>query len=123
MRNLLLIIIFLILYVTGHLFNLYNNITYFDLIIQVILGIIACIIAINTFKKANITTNKFVKITYILGMIFLFSGVLELAEYTVDRLFQTNIQDYKFVDDTMIDIITSFLSGLVILLFYKEGEK
>ncbi len=107
------IIIFIVIYIITTL--LIPNFLLYSTIVQITLGITSSIIAIKSFNKFNIK-NKFIKITYILGIILLFAGCLELIEYLTDITFKTNLQHSYQVTDTMIDMLTTFLTGTIIYL-------
>ncbi len=123
MLNIILILVFFILYIISILFNLLDNFQYFDLILQVILGIISYIVGFNLLKKFKVKIKPIIKITLLFGISFMFSGVLELLEYVLDYMFSNNLQYKEQVDDTMIDIIVTAITFILCYFFNKGGKK
>ena len=115
-------LIFLFLsYILGFIYDLYNKIYFYDTIIHSLFGILASIYALpllNILKKYNIK-NKLFNVIFILMLTGATAAFWEIIEFTIDKIFKSNMQ--ISLNNTMKDIISALLFSILYILIYIEN--
>ena len=117
-----LIFIFLS-YVLGYTFDYYDKVYYFDAIMHSMFGVVSSIFSLPLLKKLNkYNTNAIVfNIFFIIIFTLAMASVWEIIEFTIDKLFNANMQ--RGLNNTMKDIISALLSSFLYCLFYLDNNK
>lgn len=106
----------------GCVLNLYRTVNWYDNFVHGLSGTLTAIGAILFFNTIfnNRKVNKWFVLFYLLGSVSLVITIWEIIEYTSDVLFDTDLQYYKEigVNDTMQDIISATIGGLLIVMPY-----
>lgn len=110
-------------YVLGFVFDLYNRIYYFDAIAHSSFGLVSSIYALpllKLLKKYNIK-NKIFNIFFIIILTLSTATIWEIIEFTIDKLFNTNMQ--ISLNNTMKDIISALLISINYCIIYTYKPK
>lgn len=100
--NILAYIFILSTQVLGEIFNFYEKVWYFDIIMHILSSYIISNIAVFLLKKINKISSRRLIIIFIISLSLAFSALWELTEFTIDRLFNKDMQK-----DTILTEITS----------------
>lgn len=122
-KNLELVyLIFLFLsYILGFIYDLYDKVYYYDAIVHSLFGIVSSIYALpllNILKKYNIK-NKLFNTIFILILTLSTAAFWEIIEFTIDKIFNSNMQ--ISLNNTMKDIISALLFSILYSLIYIEN--
>lgn len=112
-------------YFLGCSVDLYNKTIYYDSIVHFISGVYSMYLAIDIYKRTKIK-NILIQIIFCFGLVFIVAGVWEILEYSMDTIFNMNLQHNieEGVVDTMQDIILAFLGGLITyIIYFLKKEK
>lgn len=122
-ESLYLIFVFFALYL-GYLLNIYNIIDGYDKFIHTLFGLVTSLYALKILKVNNINNLKF-NIIFIISFTMLGATIWEMVEFFKDKLIGGDDQGVNLtgVDDTMIDMIVSFLCSLIFCIAYTYEEK
>lgn len=117
------IYIFIILsQLMGCVLNLYRTINWFDNFVHGLSGTLTAIgsILFLTIILNNKNLNKWFILIYLLGCVTLIAVTWEIIEYGSDVLFKTDLQYYREsgVNDTMQDMTSAIIGGLLIIIPY-----
>lgn len=107
-------------YILGFSYDLYNKIYYFDALAHSLFGIVASIYALpllNILKKYN-NKNKLFNVIFILIITLSLASFWEIIEFTIDKIFNSNMQ--RSLNNTMKDIISAFLFSIIYSLIYLD---
>lgn len=113
--------------VLGSMWNFYDNIEWWDILMHilsgVILGIIGSLIFDNYSHKSK--TSNSIRFLFVLGIACTGGILWEMYEFTVDTLFKldTQLSSVSGVRDTMWDLITDFLGGLIAGFYFIKIKK
>lgn len=101
--------------VLGNMWDFYDKLVWWDLLMHilsgVILGIIGNLIFINMMGKCGL--HVMVRFLFIVGIACLGGVIWEIYEFTIDSLFNLDTQLSKIngISDTMWDLITDLIGG------------
>ncbi|MDD2377945.1 MAG: DUF2238 domain-containing protein [Bacilli bacterium] len=121
--------IFVILLVLfGDVINLIRDTLWFDKITHFYFGFLMSLVAVLFLKynKKSLNNKLIFDMLFISGFTLLLANCWEFIEYTVDKLFNANNQRWiqTGVDDTMIDLLITFLGSIIInISYYIEVKK
>lgn len=112
----------------GEIMLLMKNTLWFDKIVHFYFGFIISIVAVLIIKhnSKNLKEKIFFNILFISGFALLAGNGWEFIEFTLDKLFHTNHQRWieTCVDDTMLDLLVTFLGSIIInVCYYIETKK
>lgn len=112
----------------GEIMLLMKNTLWFDKIVHFYFGFIISIVAVLIIKynSNNLKEKIFFNILFISGFALLAGSNWEFIEFTLDKLFHTNHQRWieTCVDDTMLDLLVTFLGSIIInVCYYIETKK
>jgi len=109
-------------YILGFTFDFYNRFYYYDAIVHSMFGLIASIYALpllNILKHYN-KKNKLFNTIFIIILTLSLAGFWEIIEFTMDKLFNTNMQ--LTLNNTMKDIISAFLFSILYVIIYLDKQ-
>jgi len=112
----------------GEIMLLMKDTLWFDKIVHFYFGFIISIVAVLIIKynSNNLKEKIFFNILFISGFALLAGSNWELIEFTLDKVFHTNHQRWieTCVDDTMLDLLVTFLGSIIInICYYIEIKK
>ena len=121
-KNLELVyLIFLFLsYILGFVYDLYDIIYYYDAIVHSLFGLVASIYALpllRILKKYN-SKDKLFNVIFILIVTLSSAAFWEIIEFTIDKLFNSNMQ--ISLNNTMKDIISALLFSILYIIIYLD---
>lgn len=106
----------------GCVVNLYSKVSWYDLFMHFVSGILSFLTAIFILRRISNYNKKhlFFNLLFIFGFVFLIAGLWEIMEFTVDTLFNFNLQHNleTGVNDTMEDTVAAFLGGIITSIPY-----
>jgi len=114
--------------VMGNMWDFYDKIVWWDLLMHVLSGVILGTIG-NTLIKKEAEKNQISKITrflFIVGVACIGGVFWEIYEFTIDSLFKLDTQLVRIygISDTMWDLILDFIGGVGIGIFFSfYGKK
>lgn len=113
--------------VMGNMWNFYDKIEWWDLLMHILSGIILGIIG-NVILSKNlrkIEVKKVLRFFFIVGMACIGGVVWEIYEFAIDSLFNLNTQIAKEsgITDTMWDLIMDLIGGIVIAMYFLLYNK
>lgn len=91
----------------GEINNYYNETKYFDDIMHTLSSFITSFLAVYILKKLTKTNTKKLTIIFALTMSMSISSLWEITEFTIDRIFSTDMQK-----DTIITTINSSIISI-----------
>lgn len=101
----LLIYIFIIsTELLGEVYNFYDRISYFDIIMHTLSGFIISAVAVSLLKILNNNSSKRLIVIFSLAFTMMIASSWEIMEFTIDRLICSDMQK-----DTVIKEVTSSL--------------
>ena len=105
----------------GFLIHLYKTIYWYDSFVHFIWGFVASILAIIILKKLKMYNDKNILFNIIFIVLFSISlsCLWEVAEFTIDNIFKSDMQRrLTGVYDTMKDIIVAILGNILFVIWY-----
>jgi len=114
--------------VMGNMWDFYDKIVWWDLLMHVLSGVILGTVG-NTLinkKTGKNQLSKVVKFLFIVGIACIGGVIWEIYEFTIDSLFKLDTQLAKTygISDTMWDLILDFIGGVGIGIFFSfYGKK
>lgn len=120
LESLYMIFIFLA-YFLGSIMKFYGKISFYDLLVHFISGILSSMVAYYLYKVYNRKGgNLFTVIFFVLGMTALIAVSWEIFEFVCDKIFKKNAQHVieSGVDDTMTDMIVALVGAILYNLLY-----
>ncbi|MDD2435645.1 MAG: hypothetical protein PHO63_05295 [Bacilli bacterium] len=112
----------IILVLFGDMINLIKYTLWFDKITHLYFGFLMSLVAILFIKynNKNLKERIFFNILFISGFTLLVSNGWEFIEYALDKILHTNHQRWiqTCVDDTMVDLLVTFLGSIIIIISY-----
>ena len=118
-------------YSLGSVVNLYKYIWWFDTFVHFMSGVFSCYLAfyiLNEFFNYY-KNNKIFSFIFCISFVFMIAGLWEFGEFSIDKISQSNLQHSleTGVSDTMIDMISCFIGGILYyfihLFFIKKIKK
>jgi len=111
----------------GNMWDFYDKIEWWDLIMHVLSGIILGIIGNVILEKntGKIKVSKVSRFLFVVGIACIGGVVWEIYEFIIDSFFNLDTQLAKGlgITDTMWDLIMDFLGGVVIGVYYTVNKK
>lgn len=118
---------FIVSFVLGSILEFYIKISWFDLFAHFLSGIVCSSLSLIIIKKYNLLNNKnlIFTIIFILSFSSFIASLWEFFEFFSDKLFATDAQWVikTGIDDTMTDLLISFLSSIVFSIYYYLNMK
>ncbi|QSX05344.1 hypothetical protein JYG23_11755 [Sedimentibacter sp. zth1] len=113
--------------VIGVMFNFYDVISWWDLLMHVFSGIILAIVGnslLNSLLKGK-KTNPTIRFFFLLGFACIGGVVWEIYEFAVDNILSIDTQRVAttLVNDTMSDLITDVMGGLLASIYFAAFDK
>lgn len=110
------------LLLVGVIMNLYDKLYYYDSITHFITGIAGSLLALillNSFKMYN-NNKKFFNVLFIIAIVLSIASLWEMFEFMNSKIFDLDVQRVfdTGVNDTMKDMILSFLGALLTSVWY-----
>jgi len=111
----------------GSVINLYKYISWYDLFLHFLSGILTYILGIYILEKITNTTisNKVNQFIYLIGFVSMIALSWEIIEYVGDLLFSMNSQHNleTGVHDTMQDVIIALFGGIITHILVSINNK
>lgn len=113
--------------VMGSMWNFYDNIVWWDILMHilsgVILGIIGSIILDYYLHKSKV--SPVLRFLFIVGIACIGGVLWEIYEFSIDLFFKLDTQLSKStgVKDTMEDLITDIIGGIVAGIYFIKIKK
>lgn len=108
----------------GGMCGVYLIISWYDIMLHSLAGIILSYIPLYFIETYNITLPKYTKYIFIFIVSMGFGSVWEIYEYCIDMIFNTDMQKVEFgIEDTMQDLIAHASSSILFnLIYYLDGK-
>lgn len=109
----------------GCVYNLYNNVSWYDIFVHFLSGMFTFVLATIIFRNiSNNNNNKLLKVLFSLGIVALIAIFWEIFEFSIDNIAHVNLQHNQDtgVIDTMQDMIVALLGGVIssIYVMFKK---
>lgn len=101
--------------------HLYKTTSWFDIFSHFIWGIVSGLLALIALLKLKVFDKKNIIFTALFIFVFSLatSGLWEVAEFTIDNIFNQDMQRMATgVNDTMKDIIIALFGNITFIFFY-----
>jgi uncharacterized membrane protein YjdF len=97
----------------------------YDKFVHFCSGILSVMVAYELFKKETVRLSGVAKFFFYIGTVMLVAIIWEIFEFTIDQLFQANLQRVRGtgVSDTMVDVISAFGGGVLTWLLLVIRKK
>lgn len=106
----------------GCVVNLYNTLSWYDLFVHFLSGMITFVFGVVILKGINgyDKKNKIMNALFAIGMVAVIAVLWEVFEFSTDNILKTNLQHNldTGVNDTMSDMIVAMIGGFIGMLFY-----
>ncbi|CEK38547.1 hypothetical protein [Paraclostridium sordellii] len=111
----------------GSSFDFYGIIHNYDDIMHFLSGVLSTLFAYDLYfifnsRIPNYYTNRYFIIIFVFCFSLAIGGLWEIAEFTIDNLFKTNMQVGGLID-TMIDMIDSLAASIITISIYELVNK
>ena len=108
----------------GCIVNLYKYISWYDLFIHFVSGIMSFVLGYLILEKSKLKLSGMVKFFYLVGFVAFVALCWEIIEFTGDQVFGLNLQHNMEtgVLDTMSDMIMGFMGGICSYIFISKRK-
>ena len=114
-------------FILGNIYNFYRTTSWFDLLVHSISGIGTSLVALLILKKFNLIKKDLLvfNIIFIVAFSLMIGVFWEFLEFFIDKLLKVDAQWVLLtgVDDTMTDMLVSFISSIIFSVLYYIGIK
>lgn len=109
----------------GCILNLYNNVSWYDLLVHFLSGFLTFILGYVVLKKIQgyNKKNKLLNTLFCLGIVALIAILWEIFEFSADSIIHSNLQHNldTGVVDTMGDLIVATTGGIIASIIFWSG--
>lgn len=116
----------LLAYFLGCVVNLYKYIWWYDSFVHFISGIFSFGVGLYLVRRMhNVGINKWFLVFFCLCFVMFIAGIWEFFEFGVDNLLAMNLQHNKDtgVVDSMIDMLSAFVGGILSFISYLRWKR